>query len=121
MNGTSYIRDLATQCRIGCDEIERLAWQPVLISVACETDMTRAVTSDDLRDCIDYVALHRIVLSRAHATRYRLLESLAHAIALAALDLPLTSAVTVDIRKPHKLSGCAAVGITLTLRKEAQP
>ena len=118
MIGTSYIRDLATQCRIGCNAAEREAWQPVIISVTCETDMSSAVASDDLTHCIDYVDLHRIVLSFAQKTQYRLLESLAHAIAQATLDLSWVRAVTVDVRKPHKLSGCASVGITLTLREE---
>lgn len=118
MIGTSYIHDLATQCRIGCNDAEREAWQPLIISVTCEVDMTAAVTSDDRKDCVDYVALHGIVLSLTQTTQYRLLESLAHAIAQATLDLPRTRAVTVDIRKPHKLPGCASVGITLTLREE---
>ena len=118
MIGTSYIRDLATQCRIGCDDVEREAWQPVIISVTCETDMAAAVRSDTRRDCVDYVDLHRIVLELAGKTQYRLLESLAHAIAVSSLELAWTRAVTVDIRKPHKLSGCASVGISLTLRDE---
>lgn len=121
MTGTTFVRDLATQCRIGCNETERKAWQPVIISVTCETDMSAAVTSDSRRDCVDYVALHRIVLSLALTTRYRLLEALAYAILKETLSLPRALAATVDIRKPHKLSGCASVGITLTLRKEELP
>ena len=118
MIGTSFIRDLATQCRIGCNANERKAWQPVIISVTCETDMSAAVTSDSRRDCVDYIALHRKVLSLTQKTQYQLLESLAYAIAQSVLDLAWTRVVTVDIRKPHKLSGCASVGISLTLRHE---
>lgn len=117
--GTSFIRDLAVRCRIGCEAAERMATQPLIVNLVCETDLSAAAASDDRKDCIDYVELHRIVLAAAEKSRWRLLESLAHAIAREALELPRALAVTVDIRKPHKLPGCAAVGIALTLRKEA--
>lgn len=116
MFGTSFIRDFATQCRIGCNDDERKAWQPIIINIVCETDMTAAIASDDRKDCIDYVTLQQTAHTLAQETTYHLLESLADAIARATLALPHALAVTVDIRKPHKLPGCAAVGITLLLR-----
>lgn len=118
MIGTTYIREVAIRCRIGCDDDERRAWQPVIIDLTCETDMSAAVASDRMKDCVDYVELHRIILTLAEETNYWLLESLAYAILRASLALPHVRAATVDLWKPHKLSGSAAVGITLTLRKE---
>lgn len=117
ITGTSYLKSLAVRCRIGCLDDERVAPQPLLVDVRCRTDIAAAVATDARQDCVDYVALHGIVTALAESTRYRLLESFAHGIATQALALPHVLEVTVDVRKPHKLPGCDAVGITLTMAR----
>ena len=118
MTGKTFLTELATQCRIGCDANERKAFQPILIDISCETDMAAAIVSDKRSDCVDYCDLRQIALELAEKTAYRLLEKLAYEIAQAVLKLSRVQAVTVEIRKPHKLAGCKAVGISLTLRAE---
>ena len=119
MIGTTFVDSLATQCRIGCDEIERAALQPILIDIQCKVEMQQAVASDHRRDCVDYCELQQIALDVASRTSYALLETLAHHIALEILKLSHVLRVTIAIRKPHKLPGSLAVGISITLNQEA--
>jgi dihydroneopterin aldolase len=118
IRGTCFVRDLATECRIGWFTVEREATQPILISVSCEVDMAAAAASDERADTVDYAELQRIALECAAASRYRLLEALAEQIARQVLDgQPQALSVTVEIRKPNKLPGSREVGISLTLEK----
>ena len=118
MTGTTFIDELATQCRIGCDTKEREAWQPILIDIDCDVNLEAAVASDQRRDCVDYCALQEIALRLAKTTTYRLLERLAYEIALEVLKLPNVVAVLVEICKPHKLPGCKSVGISITMSRD---
>ena len=118
MTGMTFVIALATQCRIGCNAEERKTVQPILVDISCEVDLTAAVTSDDLRDCVDYRTLHEIVLKRANAIIYKLLEKLAYQIGLDALRLRHVLSVTIKIRKPYKLVGCESVGISITLHQK---
>lgn len=118
MIGTTFVTALATQCRIGCNVDERKTVQPILVDISCDVDLTAAVKSDDLHDCVDYRTLHEIVLKRANTTVYKLLEKLAYQICLDTLQLRHVQSVTVKIRKPYKLVGCESVGISITLNQQ---
>ncbi len=117
IQGSVFIHEYATQCRIGCSELERMSDQPILVDVECETDMQAAVMADDRSACIDYCQIREIVEHAASQSAYQLLERLAYAIATKTRDLLYVDSVTVTIRKPYKLAGLRDVGISLTLHK----
>src|SRR5437868_1912527 len=110
MKGTVFLRGYKARAPIGCSEEERAEAQPLLISVSCATDMTKAVRSDTRVDCVDYCALHSIIGELLTYPAYHLLESLANQIAQAVMRLQHVIEVTVTIEKPNKLPECEAVG-----------
>ena len=118
IKGTAFVESLTTQCRIGSGAKERAAYQPITIDIRCEADHGFAVRSDRREDCADYAKMHDIALALTKGGRFRLLETLAHAIAVKILKFDHVESVTVTIRKPHKLAGTKSVGISLTLSKE---
>lgn len=79
--------------------------------------MTKAVHSDRRSDCVDYSVLRKIARRIVKETRYRLLEALAHYIAVAMFVSPLVEEATVMIRKPKKLKKSRDVGISLTITR----
>jgi dihydroneopterin aldolase len=91
---------VACRCRIGVPEWERRKPQTILLDVALETDTRAAGRSDALSDAIDYHALERALRATAEASRFKLLEALAEALAAEALRLcPKARAVAVAARK----------------------
>ncbi len=118
IQGRVFIHEYATQCRIGCSELERMSDQPILVDVECQTDMRAAVSADDRTACIDYCQIRQFIEEAASRSSYQLLERLAYAIATETLDLLYVDSVTVTIRKPYKLAGLRDVGISLTLHKQ---
>lgn len=118
IQGRVFIHEYATQCRIGCSELERKSDQPILVDVECQTDMCAAVLADDRAACIDYCQIREFIERIASQSSYQLLERLAYAIASETLGLLYVDSVTVTIRKPYKLAGLRDVGISLTLHKQ---
>ena len=117
--GKVFLREYATQCRIGCTDKERQAKQPILIDIVCLANLTPAIKTDNRQDCVDYCTLRDIAKKCPSRTVYfRLLESLALDIAKRTLLLPHVRSVEVTIRKPYKLPGAKSVGITLKLQRE---
>lgn len=115
MKGDVFVLGLKVQASIGCTESEQKKLQPLVIDVWCRTNMKKAALSDSRKDCVDYCALHSIVMETAALAPVRLLETLAFLIARTAIRLRGALAVTVTIKKPKKLPGCDAVGASLTL------
>ena len=63
-------------------------------------DLRAAGRSDDLADTIDYAALAERLRAVAAASRFRLLEALAEALAAEALRDPRVGAAEIALRKP---------------------
>lgn len=117
--GIVFVEEFATQCCIGCTEDERKSAQPILIDLRCEVDFAPAFDSDHRRDCVDYCTLRDIAEHAATGEKvYQLLESLALEISKQILQLPHIYAIDISIRKPYKLSGAKAVGISLQRSRE---
>jgi dihydroneopterin aldolase len=80
-------------------------------------NLAAAGHSDELADTVDYAAVARLVHEIGTTRRFRLLESLAHALAEAILDGFPVDAARVRVRKEYPpLAGvlAAAAGVELT-------
>ncbi len=102
------IEDLETQAVIGVYEFEHEAPQPLIIDLELETDFTRAFTSDNLNDALDYDAMSQRVRGFCEQSRYALLEALAGGIIRLVFENKAISKVAVRIRKPQALKGAMA-------------
>ncbi len=82
---------------------EKVRPQRFEVDVVLHADLATASASDDLRDTVDYAALHELVGAIVTGPSFDLIEALAGAIAravLAATDPGIVDAVEVRVRKP---------------------
>ena len=89
----------------GADVGEKESAQPIDADVELRCDLSRAVSSDDLADTIDYAHVHRLCEQEIAHGSCVLLEALAGRVAEAVLRDPRVLEVIVRVRKPRLLDG----------------
>ena len=75
--------------------------QPFEVDVEMHVDLTKASTSDDLDDTVDYGAVCEAVSRVVASERYQLLERLAARIAEVCCGDTRVQSVVVEVRKMH--------------------
>ena len=111
------IGDLRVPTRVGVSEEERSRPQIVKVSVEIDADLTRARSTDDISDTIDY---HRVVTEVAALVRsseVRLLEHLGERIAARIAEMKGVSGVTVLVTKEAPPVDEQVGAITVTVNK----
>jgi dihydroneopterin aldolase len=73
--------------------------QPFGVDVELEVDVTKAGSSDDLDDTVDYAAVSEAIARVVSSERYQLLERLATRIGEVCCADSRVTAVTVTVRK----------------------
>lgn len=109
---------------LGCHgalEGEQDSAQPFELDLELEADLAQAASSDDLAATVDYSGVVETAVSVVSATRYKLLEALADAVATRVLELPRVSAVTVTVRKlrPPVAADLGSAGVRLRRERDA--
>ena len=99
MSDTLRLHDLQVRCRIGVYEWERRTRQTVRIDLELPIDAASAAASDDVRDAVDYAALVDHIRVAAAARPFNLIETLAEAVASAALEMCGSPRVRVRVKK----------------------
>jgi dihydroneopterin aldolase len=99
------LRGIRVHGRHGANPGERDIAQPFDLDVLLDVDVTRAMTTDDLADTINYAALHADVVRIVRTTSYRLLERLATDILDALIADERVYRAQVTIGKPQLLAG----------------
>ncbi len=93
---------------VGVYPEERAAPRELEADVRLAVDLRAAGRSDDLADTIDYASLAERLRAVAEASRFRLLEALAEALAAEALADPRVAEAEVALRKPGAVPGALA-------------
>ena len=114
------ISDLLVRAIIGVNDDERRRPQDVLINVVLYTDTRAAASSDDLDDTIDYGAISATIVTLVEASCFRLVESLAEAIARLCLEKPRVQGVRVRVEKPRALRYGRSVGVEIERERPAR-
>jgi 7,8-dihydroneopterin aldolase/epimerase/oxygenase len=111
---TVEVRDLRVFGRHGVHEEERERGQDFVFDV--ELEVAERGTSDRLEEAVDYVEVARTVQEVSDATRYRLLEALATAVADELERRFSPGRLRVRVRKPEVRPGGldGAVGVAVT-------
>jgi FolB domain-containing protein len=78
---TITIKDLAVLCRIGVPDEERANPQRLLITVTMSGDFSKACTSDDIEQTLNYLDVSRRVVEFCRMESFKLIEKLAHELA----------------------------------------
>jgi dihydroneopterin aldolase len=110
---TIFIADLRIDTRIGVYEWEKHVKQPVLINIEIAMPDSRAGTSDDLADALDYASVVGRVQALLADHPHALLERLAEAIAALILEEFHGPWVQVQLAKIAPLPGVKQLGVRI--------
>jgi 7,8-dihydroneopterin aldolase/epimerase/oxygenase len=108
-----FLRGLTAQCIIGFIEWERRVKQTVVIDLELPVDCRRAAVSDDVTDTVDYKKVAKRVLAYIEASEFRLVETLAHRLALLLLEEFGMEWVRISLNKPGAIRNSRDVGVSI--------
>lgn len=108
------IKNLRLRCIIGVNPEERKKKQAVIINLELSTNFSKAISSDDLLDTINYSDLNTKITKFVLNSRFKLLETLADRIADICLNDKRVKEVKVTIEKPNALKFADSAGVELT-------
>jgi len=108
-----FLRGLTAQCIIGFIEWERRVKQTVVIDLELPVDCRRASTSDDVAETVDYKKVAKRVLAYIEASEFKLVETLAHRLALLLLEEFGMEWVRISVNKPGAIRNSRDVGVSI--------
>ncbi len=114
------LRGIRLLGRHGVGDAERQSAQPFELDLDVTVDMSGAASSDDVRDTVDYQRLVELASDVVTGASFRLLETLATAIADALLSVGRVEQVTVSVRKlrPPVAFDIRSAGVCITRASE---
>jgi dihydroneopterin aldolase len=108
-----FLRGLTGECIIGFIEWERRVKQTVVIDLELPVDCRRASLSDDVADTVDYKRVAKRVLAYIEGSEFKLVETLAHRLALLLLEEFGLEWVRISLNKPGAIRGSRDVGVII--------
>ncbi|MGH8300940.1 MAG: dihydroneopterin aldolase [Steroidobacteraceae bacterium] len=108
-----FLRGLTAECIIGFIEWERRVKQTVVIDLELPVDCRRASVSDDVADTVDYKRVAKRVLGYIEASEFKLVETLAHRLAMLLLEEFALQWVRISLNKPGAIRGSRDVGVVV--------
>ena len=108
-----FLHGLAVECIIGFIDWERRVRQTVVLDIELPVDCTRAAASDEVADTLDYKKVAKRVLGFVEASDFKLVETLAHRLALTILEEFSLEWVRLSLNKPGAIRGSRDVGVTI--------
>jgi dihydroneopterin aldolase len=108
-----FLRGLTSECIIGFIDWERRVKQTVVLDIELPVDCAHAARTDEVADTLDYKKVAKRVLAFIEASEFKLVETLAHRLALTVLaDFGLPW-VRISVNKPGAIRGSRDVGVTI--------
>lgn len=114
---TVCIHGLQVTAYVGLANVERRQSQTVLVDVMCEL-ASPDITKDEMTCSVNYAPIAQRIREIAKENTRKLIETFADEIAEVCFEYALVSRVTVSVRKPYKLQGSEAVGVTRIFERE---
>ena len=108
-----FLRGLAAECIIGFIEWERRVKQTVVVDLELPVDCRRAAATDDVADTVDYKRVAKRVLAYIEASEFKLVETLAHRLALLLLEEFGVEWARVSLNKPGAIRSSRDVGVVI--------
>jgi FolB domain-containing protein len=113
------IRNLRLRVIVGVYEWEQTRPQEVTVSIEYELDASRAVTTDDISDTVDYKAMKKRIMDETENARFNLLEKLASDILAVVMRDEKVLRATVEASKPSALRFTDSVSAVCSARRDA--
>ena len=108
-----FLRGLTAECIIGFIDWERRVKQTVVVDLELPVDCRRASISDDVADTVDYKKVSKRVLAYIEASEFKLVETLAHRLALLLLEEFALEWVRISLNKPGAIRNSRDVGVVI--------
>ena len=108
-----FLRGLTAECIIGFIDWERRVKQTVVVDLELPVDCRRASISDDVADTVDYKRVAKRVLAYIEASEFKLVETLAHRLALVILEEFGVPWVRIALNKPGAIRSSRDVGVVI--------
>ena len=113
MTDTVFIRGLRADAVIGVHDWERRLRQTLVIDLTLAADVRTAAARDQLQDALDYDAVARAVTELVENNRFRLIETLAEAIAAHLREQFGIAWLRVRLDKPGAVPNAETVGVEI--------
>ena len=107
------IKDLLIRCEIGVNPEERGILQDVVLNLTMYADQRAAAAADDFALTVDYKSVKLAVISLVENSSFRLIESLAAAVADLLLTVDGVVACEVSVDKPGALRFARSVAVEI--------
>jgi len=108
-----FLHGLTVECIIGFIDWERRVRQTVVVDLEMPVDCARAAASDEVADTLDYKKVAKRALEFIGASECRLVETLAHRLALVILAEFAVAWVRIMINKPGAIRSSRDVGVVI--------
>jgi dihydroneopterin aldolase len=108
-----FLRGLTAECIIGFIDWERRVKQTVVVDLELPVECRRAAASDDVADTVDYKSVAKRVLAYIEASEFKLVETLAHRLALLLLEEFALEWVRISLNKPGAIRKSRDVGVVI--------
>jgi 7,8-dihydroneopterin aldolase/epimerase/oxygenase len=108
-----FLHGLTAECIIGFIDWERRVRQTVVLDIELPVDCRHAALTDEVADTLDYKSVAKQVLAFIEASEFRLVETLAHRVALLILGEFGVEWVRVSLNKPGAIRSSRDVGVVI--------
>ncbi len=108
-----FLHGLTAACIIGFIDWERRVKQTVVLDIELPVDCRHASLTDEVADTLDYKKVAKCVLAFVAASEFKLVETLAHRVALLILEEFGVEWVRVALNKPGAIRDSRDVGVVI--------
>ena len=108
-----FLHGLTAECIIGFIDWERRVKQTVVLDIELPVDCRHASASDEVADTLDYKKVAKSVLAFVAASEFKLVETLAHRVALLILAEFHVEWVRISLNKPGAIRNSRDVGVVI--------
>src|SRR5262252_7378023 len=108
-----FLHGLSAECIIGFIDWERRVKQTVVLDIELPVDCAHAARTDEVADTLDYKKVAKRVLAFIEASEFKLVETLAHRLALLILEEFGLEWVRITLNKPGAIRSSRDVGVMI--------
>jgi dihydroneopterin aldolase len=108
-----FLRGLTTECVIGFIDWERRVRQTIVVDLEIPVDCAHSALTDEVADTVDYKRVAKRVLAFIEASEFKLVETLAHRLALTLLEEFAIEWVRLEVNKPGAIRNSRDVGVKI--------
>ena len=116
-----FLHGLSAECIIGFIDWERRVKQTVVLDLELPVDCRHAALTDEVADTLDYKKVAKRVLAFVEASEFKLVETLAHRVALVILEEFPVEWVRVALNKPGAIRNSRDVGVVIERNRADLP